>query len=97
MKNHNVLACEFTTPEAGYLMAVSDLLAQITTPFDTFMGEGGYDGEPVSQVVLNKQPNAKIVILPPKTAVISNAGDTQQSKHCATRAHRMAAKNGSMD
>ena len=28
--------------------AVSDLLAQIVTPFEAFIGDGAYDGEPVS-------------------------------------------------
>ncbi|MGZ8162127.1 MAG: transposase [Methylobacter sp.] len=54
-ENHNVLACELTTPEAGDPTAVPDLLDQNTAPFDTFMGDGAYDGEPVSQAVLNKQ------------------------------------------
>lgn len=41
------LACEFTTPEVGEPTAVPDLLAQIDTPFETFMGDGAYDGDPV--------------------------------------------------
>ena len=56
--------------------AVPDLLAQITTPFDTFMGDGAYDGEPASQAVLDKQPDAQVIIPPHKTAVVSSAGDT---------------------
>ena len=65
-ENHQVLACELTTPEVGDPTAVPDMLAQITTPFDTFMGDGAYDGEPVSQAVLNKQPNAQVVVPPHK-------------------------------
>ncbi|MDD5411782.1 MAG: transposase [Methylobacter sp.] len=80
-KNHNVLACELTTPEVGDPTAVPDLLDQITTLFDTFMGDGAYDGEPVSQAVLNKQPNAQVVVPPHKNAVCSGACDTQRDRH----------------
>ncbi len=60
---------------------MADLLTQIVTPFETFIGDGAYDGEPVSQAVLNHQPNAQVVIPPHKTAVLSTAGDTQRDHH----------------
>ena len=74
-------ACELTTPEVGDPTAVQDLLDQITTPFDTFMGDGAYDGEPVSRAVLDQQPDAQVVIPPHKNAVCSDAGDTQRDQH----------------
>ena len=40
------------------------LLAKIDTSFYTFTGDGAYDGEPVSQAVLDKQPAAKVVVPP---------------------------------
>ena len=55
-ENHQVLACELTTPEVGDPTAVPDLLAQIDTPFEIFMGDGAYDGELVSKAVLDKRP-----------------------------------------
>jgi hypothetical protein len=87
-ENHNVLACELTTPEVGDLTAVPGLLDQITTPFDTFMGGVAYDGEPVSQAVLNKQPNAQVVVPPYKNAVCSDAGDTQRDQYIQTIAEQ---------
>lgn len=39
-ENHQVLACELTTPEVGDPTAVPDLLAQIAAPFETFIGDG---------------------------------------------------------
>jgi hypothetical protein len=45
------------------------------------MGDGAYDGEPVSQAVLDHQPNAQVVIPPHKTTVLSAAGDTQRGQH----------------
>jgi hypothetical protein len=87
-ENHQVLACELTTPEVGDPTAVPDMLAQITTPFDTFMGDGACDGEPISQAVLNKQPNAQVVVPPHKNAVCSDAGDTQRDQHIQTIAEQ---------
>jgi Transposase DDE domain len=80
-EHHQVLACELTTPEVGDPSAVADLLAQIDAPFDAFIGDGAYDGEPVSQAVLKQQPNARVVIPPHKTAVLSTAGDTPRDHH----------------
>jgi hypothetical protein len=69
-----VLACELTTPEIGDPTSVPNLLAQISTPFDIFMGD-------VSQAVLDKQPDAQVVIPPYKTAVVSSTGNTQRDQH----------------
>jgi hypothetical protein len=80
-ERHQVLACELTTPDVGDPTAVPDLLAQITTPFKSFLGDGAYDGEPVSQAVLAHQPDAKVIIPPHKSAVRSVAGDTQRDQH----------------
>jgi len=80
-EHHQIVACELTTPEVGDPSAVADLLTQIITPFKTFIGDGAYDGEPVSQAVLNHQPDAQVVIPPHKAAVLSTAGDTQRDHH----------------
>ena len=80
-EHHQILACELTTPEVGDPSAVADLLTQIVTPFETFIGDGAYDGEPVSRAVLDHQPNAQVVVPPHKTAVCSAAGDTQRDRH----------------
>ncbi len=49
-----VLACELTTPDVGDTTAVPGLLGQITTLFETFMGDSAYDSELVAQAVLAK-------------------------------------------
>jgi len=91
-EKHQIVACELTTPEVGDPTAVPDLLDQIETPFETFMGDGAYDGEPVAQAALNRQPDAKVVVPPPRTAVVSAAGDTQRDGHIQANANlgRMA-------
>lgn len=80
-EHHQIVACELTTPEVGDPTAVPDLLTQIVSPFETFMGDGAYDGAPVSQAVLHQQSHARVVVPPHKTAVCSAAGDTQRDHH----------------
>jgi hypothetical protein len=80
-ENHQILACELTTPEVGDPTAVPDLLDQIDAPFEPFTGDGAFDGESTSQAVLTKQPNAKIVVPQHKMAVFSSAGNTQRDGH----------------
>ena len=77
-ENHQIIACELTTPETGDPTAVPDLLDQIDTPFDIFIADGAYDGDPVSKAVLSRQPDAKVIVPPHKTAVCSPAGDSQR-------------------
>jgi hypothetical protein len=87
-EKHQVLAYELTTPEVGDTTAVPDLLTQIPTPFKTFFGDGVYDSEPVSQTVLDREPDAKVVIPPHKTDVCSLAGDSQCDGHIQTIAQK---------
>jgi hypothetical protein len=97
-ENHQVLACELTTPEVGDPTAVTDLLDQIESPFEAFIGDGAYDTDAVSQAVLAKQCSAKIIVPPHKTAVLSSADDTQRDGHIREiKAHGRIAwqrKNG---
>ena len=83
-ENHQIIACDLTTPEVGDTTAVPDLLDQISTPVDTFMADGAYDGDPVSDAVLDKQPAARIVIPPHKTGICSAMGDSQRDGHIRT-------------
>lgn len=87
-EHHQVLACELTPPDVGDTTAVPDLLDQITTPFETFIGDGAYDGEPVAQAVLTKQPDAQVIIPPHKSAVLSATGTTWRDQHIATIAQK---------
>lgn len=91
-EHHQWIAVELTTPEVGDPSAVPDLLEQVDTEFDQFIADGAFDGDPVYQAVLEKQPEAQVVIPPHKTAVISARGDTQRDQHLQTiEAHgRMA-------
>jgi Transposase DDE domain len=79
-EHHEILACELTTPEVGDPSVVPALLDHIAEPFQSFMGDGAYDAEPVSTAELAKQLNAKVVVPPHRTAVCSSAGDTERDK-----------------
>ncbi len=83
-EKHQIVACDLTTPDVGDTTAVPGLLDQIHTLFTVFMGDGTYDGGPVSNAVLDKQPDAKIIIPPHKTAICSAAGDSQRDEHIRT-------------
>jgi transposase len=80
-ENHQIIACELTTAETGDPTAIPDLLDQIDTPFDTFIADGAYDGDPVSQAVLQQQPAAQVIVPPHKTAVCSPTRDSQRDNH----------------
>src|SRR4051812_32980128 len=80
-EHHQWIAVELTTPEVGDPSAVPDLLKQIDTDFDKVIADGAYDGDPVSQAVLEKQPEVQVVIPPHKTAILSARGDTQRDHH----------------
>src|SRR5450830_828669 len=83
-EHHQVLAYGLTTPDVGDPTAVPDLLDQITTPFEMFISDGAYDGEPVAQAVLAKHPDAQVVIPPHKSAVLSATGTTWRDQHIET-------------
>jgi hypothetical protein len=93
-KHHQVIACELTTPEVGDPSAVADLLAQIVTPFKAFIGDGAYDGEPVSQAVLNHQPDAQVVI-PPTRRPCSQLLAIRSETTILRSLHNKAASPGS--
>jgi hypothetical protein len=78
---HQVLTYELTTRDVGDPTALPDLIEQISTPVEGFLGDGAYNYEPGSQVVPAHQPNAKVIILHPKSAVSSVAGDTSGDQH----------------
>ena len=43
--------------------------------------DDAYDGEPVSQAVLGKQPDAKVIVPPHKIVVLSATSNSQQGNH----------------
>jgi len=72
-EKHQIIASDLTEKSVGDTSALDGLLDQVDA-FDNFMADGAYDGDPVYAQILQKQPNANIVIPPPKNAV-PNASD----------------------
>ena len=60
----------------------------VVVPFLYLYDDGTHKGEPVSQAVLDKQPNAQAVIPRNMTAVCSDAGNTQRDQHIRTIAQQ---------
>jgi hypothetical protein len=87
-EHHQILACGLTARVAGDTTAVPHLLCQITRLFDSFMGDGAYDGDPVAMAVLAEQPNAQVVTPPYKGAVFSTATTTWPDRHIETIAQK---------
>ena len=66
-EKHQIVASELTEKSVGDTTALDTLLDQAGS-FDTFIADGAYDGDPVYEKILQEQPDAQIVIPPPKNA-----------------------------
>ncbi len=75
------------TDEVGNLTALPDLLDQVDSPFDLFLADGAYDGEPTSDLLVARFGSTiEVTIPPPKNAVLSpNAAQdpTVRDRHIA--------------
>jgi len=80
-ENHNIIATELTSNEVGDPSAVDDLLSQIEHDFDTVIADGAYSGNPTYNKIEEKQPGAKIIIPPPKNALVQDDGNSQRNGH----------------
>ena len=80
-EKHQIIAYDITDNSKGDPTTAVDLLDQIKHAFNVVMGDGAYDSVKLTNAILNKQPEASIIIPPPSDAVISNDGTTQRDKH----------------
>jgi len=78
-EKHQVITCELTTHRESDPIVLPDLLSQCEHDFDKFLGDGAYDGESTYNEVIEKQPDAKVIIPPPKHAVISEQNNPQRN------------------
>ena len=79
-EGHNIIACELTDTSVGDPSALPDMLDQVED-FETFIADGAYDGNPIYKTVLDKCPEATIVVPPPKNAVLGNSNYDQRNNH----------------
>jgi len=80
-EKHQIIAYDITDNSKGDPTTAVDLIGQIEHSFNVVMGDGAYDSVKLTSAILNKQPNASIVIPPPSDAVISPEGTTQRDHH----------------
>lgn len=79
-ENHQIIACDLTDKSTGDTTALDSLFDQIEK-FNTFLGDGAYDGDPVYKKILAKSPNANIYVPPPKNAVENSSEFEQRNSH----------------
>jgi hypothetical protein len=76
------------TDEVGNLTALPGLLDQVDSPFDLFLADGAYDGDPTSDLLVARFGSTiEVTIPPPKNAVLGpNAAQdpTVRDRHIAT-------------
>ena len=82
-EKHQIVASDLTEKSVGDPSALGALLDQVDA-FDTFMADGAYDGDPIYTLILQQQPNADIVIPPPKNAVPQASAQPIRNQHVDT-------------
>lgn len=80
-EKHQIISYDITDNSKGDPTTAVDLIDQIEHSFSVVMGDGAYDSVKLTRAILNKQPDASIVIPPPSDAVISPEGITQRDQH----------------
>ncbi len=79
-EKHQIIASNLTEKSVGDTSALNILLDQVDA-FDTFMADGAYDGDPVYAQILQQQPNANIIIPPPKNAIPNASAQPSRNQH----------------
>jgi hypothetical protein len=89
-----IVASELTTHEGDDGAQVGPLLDQVAAPLASFTGDGAYDQEGVYASVMERHPEARIIVPPRSTAVPSQTAETaptQRDQHL-----QLIAKHGRM-
>jgi transposase len=66
--------------DEGDASLVGPLLDQIDGPVAAVLADGAYDGEPIYQTILDRHPDAEVVIPPRSNAVLSDAAETEPTQ-----------------
>jgi transposase len=76
----DILAAELTTTDEGDASLVDPLLDQIDDPVSAVLADGAYDGEPTYRTILDRHPDATVVIPPRSTAVPRDTAETEPTQ-----------------
>jgi hypothetical protein len=80
-KSQEIVAAEISPDDVGDISALPDLLDQIEGSVGSVTADGAYDGETVYDEILQRHPEAVVIIPPRSTAVASDTGATQRDEH----------------
>ena len=89
-----IVAVEVTRRDVDDAAMTGTLLDQIADPVTSFIADGSYDQDPVSQAVAKHHPDAAVIVPPRAAAVESGSAETaptQRDRHL-----RMIAERGRM-
>ena len=89
-----IMASTLTAKEVDDGAQIGPLLEQITDPLASFTGDGAYDQDGVYAAVVDRHPDAAVIVPPRATAVpsaIADTAPTQRDGHlrCIAEAGRM--------
>jgi transposase len=75
-----ILAAELTTTDEGDASLVGPLLDQIDGPVSVVLADGAYDGEPTYRTILDRHPDATVVIPPRSNEVLRGTAETEPTQ-----------------
>ena len=95
-----IVAAELTTNDVDDASQVGPLLDQMAGPVASFTGDGAYDQDSVYRAVIDRDPDAAVIVPPRSTAVPSETAETeptQRDRHlqCIAEKGRMGWQKAS--
>ena len=73
MNTGEIVCTDLTKDDVGDPTALPELLDQIKTPVSRFLADGAYDGDPTSDLLIERfGKNVEIIIPPPIMAIVSS-------------------------
>jgi transposase len=81
---HEIVAVELTPDDVGDVSEVPHLLDQIDADVASMTADGAYDGDTVYDAVIERHPEAAVIIPPRVTAVTGGTTSIQRDHHIAT-------------
>ena len=88
---HKIGTAQLTTDDVGDVSEIPHLLDQIDADVASMTADGAYDGDTVYDAVIERDPEAAVIIPPRVTAVTGGTTSAQRDHHIAT-----IAKHGRM-
>src|SRR4051794_12911098 len=79
-----IVASELTTHDVDDGSQVGPLLDQVTGPLASVTGDGAYDRKDVYAAVIERHPDARVIVPPRSTAVTSAAAETAPTQRIST-------------